>query len=184
MVAAIFGAIRELAGPPNRPHDFLHRRIVRYLEDLTVGQSMQMPSIELSLAEILNFASQFDPQPMHTNETAAAAGPLQGLTASGWHTTALAMRLIVGSDPFDGAPVLGLGVDELRWPNPVRPGDVLSGQIEVVSITPSKSKPTHGVVRVHVTVRNQKGEIVLSMFPNLWVPRRAAVTHGGGKTSA
>jgi len=145
---------------------------VRYLEDFAAGQRIQTPSVEVTRDDTTGFASRFDPQPMHLDDEAAAQGPLKGLSASGWHTTALAMRMIVDTDPFEGAPVLGLGVDELRWPNPVRPGDKLSGEIEIVSVTPSKSKPTHGVVRIHVTARNQKGDVVLSMFPNLWVPRR------------
>jgi acyl dehydratase len=110
---------------------------------------------------------------MHLDEAAAARGPLGGLSASGWHTTALAMRLTVDSQPLGGGPILGLGVDELRWPNPVRPGDTITAELEVVSVTPSRSKPTHGVVRIHTTARNQRGEVVLSMYPNLWVPRRA-----------
>ena len=78
---------------------------------------------------------------------------------------------MVNANLMDGGPFLGLGVDELRWPQPVRPGDTIQAELEVVSITPSRSKPTHGVVRVHVTARNQRGEIVLSMYPNLWVAR-------------
>jgi len=145
---------------------------VRYLEDFEAGERIQTPSVDVSRSDVTEFASQFDPQPMHLDEDAATQGPLRGLSTSGWHTTAMAMKMITAADPFDGGPVLGLGVDELRWPNPVRPGDRITGELEVVSITPSKSKPTHGVIRMHVTVRNQKGDVVLSMFPNLWVPRR------------
>src|SRR5262249_24196373 len=102
----------------------------------------------------------------------AKQGPLGGLAASGWQTTAEVMRLLIDADPFAGGPMLGLGDEELRWPTPVRPGDSIIAEMEVLSITPSRSKPTHGVIRVHVTAWNQKQELVLSMFPKLWVPRR------------
>ncbi len=145
---------------------------MRYLEDLVVGERIVSAPVEFTETDIRDFAHRFDPQPMHLDSEAAAQGPLKGITASGWHTTAVVMRLIVEARPFGGAPVLGLGVDELKWPNPVRPGDTITAEIEVVQITPSRSKPTHGVVRVHITGRNHTGDIVLSMFPNLWVPRR------------
>jgi acyl dehydratase len=109
---------------------------------------------------------------MHLDPGLAERGPLGGLSASGWHTTALVMKLTIAAEPLGGGPVLGLGVDELRWPNPVRPGDTITAELEVVSITPSRSKPTHGVVRIRTTAKNQKGEVVLTMFPNLWVPHR------------
>ncbi len=145
---------------------------MRYLEDLNVGDRFTTPSAEISQAETLQFATRFDPQPMHIDADAATHGPLGGLSASGWFTTALVMRLTIDAQPFGGGPVLGLGVDELRWPNPVRPGDTITAELEVVAVTPSRSKPTHGVVRIHTTAKNQRGEVVLSMYPNLWVPRR------------
>lgn len=146
--------------------------MVRYLEDLKVGDRFVSLSAEVFDADILDFATRFDPQPMHMDPEVAARGPLGGLSASGWHTTALVMRLTVDAEPLGGGPVLGLGVDELRWPNPVRPGDTITAELEVVSITPSRSKPSHGVVRIRTTARNQRGEVVLTMIPNLWVPRR------------
>jgi acyl dehydratase len=145
---------------------------MRYLEDLAVGERFVTRLAEVAEADLLSFARRFDPQPMHIDEQAARAGPLAGLSASGWHTTAIVMGLLVDSDVMDGGPWLGLGVDELRWPAPVRPGDSIHAEIEVVSITPSRSKPTHGIVRVHVAALNQRGDVVLSMFPNLWVARR------------
>jgi acyl dehydratase len=149
---------------------------MRYLEDFTVGERMVSPSAHLTEAETVAFATQFDPQAMHLDASAAFDGPLHGLSASGWHTAAVVMRLIVEARPLGGGPILGLGVDELRWPNPVRPGDTITAEIEVVSITSSRSRSTHGVVRIHVTARNQNGDVVLSMFPNLWTPRREALT--------
>ena len=152
---------------------------MRYLEDLSVGQRFTTPSAQISEADIYDFANRFDPQFMHLNPEAAALGPLAGLSASGWQTTALVMRLTIDARPLDGGPILGLGVDELRWPNPVRPGDTITVELEVISVTPSRSKPTHGVVRIHTTARNQNGDVVLSMFPNLWVPRRTAASATG-----
>ncbi|MBV6434476.1 MAG: hypothetical protein IANPNBLG_04729 [Bryobacteraceae bacterium] len=145
---------------------------MRYLEDLTVGERILTRPAKITEAEILTFARQFDPQPMHVDREAAHNGPLGGLSASGWHTAAIVMRLIVDADPLEGVPWLGLGVDELRWPNPVRPGDTITVEIEVVSVTPSRSKPSHGIVRTGITARNQKDEVVMTLFPNLWIPRR------------
>lgn len=128
--------------------------------------------MEVTEADAIGFADVYDPQPMHNDRNAAARGPFGGLIASGWHTTAMVMRLIVDANPLGGAPVLGLGVDHIRWPNPLRPGDTIHAEIEVMSITPSLSKPDFGVVHIKVTAVNQKGEPVLIMNPNLWVPRR------------
>ena len=153
---------------------------MRHLEDFTPGDRIPLPSAGVTEADIVAFARQFDPQPMHIDPAAAASGRFGGIIASGWHTISLVMRLIVESRLFDGAPVLGLGVDEMRWPTPVRPGDRITGDMEVVSVTPSASKPTHGILRIHVTARNQKGETVLSMFPNLWVPRAMRRTAAEG----
>jgi acyl dehydratase len=145
---------------------------MRHLEDLAAGERFVTQTAVVTEAEIITFARQFDPQPMHVDPERAVAGPLGAIAASGWHTISVVMRLIVEADPLDGAPWLGLGVDEVRWPNPVRPGDSIQAELEIVSITPSRSKPTHGVVRIKITARNQKGEVVVTMFPNLWVARR------------
>jgi acyl dehydratase len=146
----------------------------RYLEDLNVGDKLSLGSYYLTEEEVLAFARQYDPQPMHTDPAAARNGQFGGLIASGWNTAAVVMRLIALRRPFGDVPVLGLGVDELRWPTPVRPGDTLAVEQEVLSATPSKSKPTHGVARVKATARNQNGEIVLSLISVVWVPRRPA----------
>jgi acyl dehydratase len=145
---------------------------MRYLEDFTVGERFSTQSAHMSEDDIVAFARQYDPQPMHTDPQTAGEGHLKGLVASGWHTISVLMRLIVDADPLDGAPWLGIGVDEIRWPNPVRPGDSIRGELEIVAITPSRSKPKHGVVRISAVARNQNGETVLTMFPNLWIARR------------
>lgn len=146
----------------------------RYLEDLTVGERHTAGPLELTEAESVAFATRYDPQPMHTDAGFAAQGPFRGLIASGWQTCALVMRLTIEAKLFGSTLVLGLGVDELRWPIPVRPGDSISAEIEIVSITPSKSKPQFGVVRMRSTGRNQSGEVVLSMITSVWVPRKPA----------
>lgn len=146
----------------------------RYLEDLAVGERVTTAPREVTKADALAFARRFDPQPMHIDPDAAAKGPFGGLIASGWHTAAMVMRLMADSKLLGDAPQLGLGVDEMRWPVPVRPGDRIHIEMEIVEITPSRSKPDFGIVRLNVTARNQKDQVVLIMKPNLWVPRRPA----------
>jgi acyl dehydratase len=119
------------------------------------------------------FASEFDPQPYHLDETAAAVTPLKGLAASGWHTAAIAMRLLVEIRPIGRHPLLGVGVDDLRWLAPVRPDDVLHIEGEVIELVPSKAKP-QGRVRIKWTAFNQRGEPVYTFTPIGVVPRRPA----------
>ena len=147
----------------------------RYLEDLTIGEVNTTGEVAVSEADIIEFARNYDPQPMHTGVEAAACGPFSELIASGWHTAALVMRLWVDSHPLGSTPLLGLGVDNLRWPKPVRPGDVIKAEMEVLSIVRSRSKPDHGIVRLKVTAYNQHREIVYEMSPSVWVPCRTAI---------
>ena len=144
----------------------------RYLEDLAVGEVTTTGEIDVSEADIIEFARKYDPQPMHTGVEAGACGTFGGLIASGWHTAALVMRLLVDSHPLGSTPLLGLGVDDLHWPKPIRPGDTIKAETEVLSITRSRSKPEYGVVRLKVTARNQHQEVVYVMTPSLWVPCR------------
>jgi acyl dehydratase len=139
----------------------------RYLEDLRVGEKTQTASATISEADILDFARRFDPQPIHTDPHAPG-----GLIASGWHTAALVMRLVADARPLGGLPVLGLGVDGIQWPQPVRPGDTIQVEMEILEIRPSQSKPTHGIVKMRSTARNQNGDVVYVVTPNVWVPRR------------
>jgi len=121
---------------------------------------------------VLEFARQFDPQPIHLDPEAAARGPYQGIIASGWHTAAVVIRLVAEANPFGSLPVLGLGVESLEWPQPVRPGDTIQVEMEVLGVRPSKSQPTHGVVKLRWTATNQRGEVVYVATPHCWIPRR------------
>jgi len=147
---------------------------MRYLEDLAPGESRQLGSHTMTEAEIVEFARSFDPQPFHLDRDAAAGSHFGGLVASGWHTASLAMRLFVDGMVADIATMGSPGVDELRWLAPVRPGDTLSLRIEIVSVTPSTSRPDRGSVRVRYDLRNQRNEPVLSMIGIGIIRRRPA----------
>jgi acyl dehydratase len=121
---------------------------------------------------IIAFASQFDPQSYHLDEEAARESVFGGLAASGWHTAALTMRLLVDSEFRPVGGILGLGFEELSWPRPVRPGDDLHTKSEVLDVRPSKSRPDRGLIRVRTTTFNQNGEAVQIYTGNLLVPRR------------
>lgn len=144
----------------------------RYLDDLQPGDRFVSRSYSVTEADIVAFAREFDPQPYHLDPEAARRSAFNGLAASGWHTAAIMMRLWVDTRPFGDHPILGLGVDELRWLAPVRPGDVLHATGEVVEVVPSKSKPDRGTVRVRLAVINQDGATVMTLVPIMIVPRR------------
>jgi len=145
--------------------------MIEWFDDLVLGMRFKSSDKQVTREEIKRFASEFDPQPYHLDEKAAERTPLKGLAASGWHTAAIAMRLAVEVRPFGPHPLLGLGVDDLRWLAPVRPGDVIHIEGEVVELTPSKTKP-QGVVRVKWTAFNQHGDPVYTFTPIGVVPRR------------
>jgi len=150
---------------------------VYYLDDLHVGQRFTSGSQVLDEAQIKRFASEFDPQPFHLDEVAAKATVFGGLAASGWHTAAVTMRLLVqGGLPIAGG-IIGYG-GELSWLKPTRPGDTLSVVSEIVEITPSRSQPNRGSVRVRSETRNQDGEVVQTFTARLVVPRRPGSTSG------
>lgn len=144
-----------------------------YLEDLRVGQRFFSASEQLTLELIKRFAAEYDPQPFHMDETAARSSMFEGLVASGWHTAAVSMRLLVGGGLPIAGGILGTG-GELLWPKPVRPGDTLHVETEVLEIVPSRSKPDRGMVRVRALTINQDGETVQSFTPRMVVPRRPA----------
>lgn len=143
-----------------------------YLEDFAPGQVYRSGSVAVDAASIKRYAAEYDPQPFHLDEAAADASFFQGLAASGWHTASLTMRLLVDSALKPAGGIVGAGLDEFRWPRPVRPGDTLRVESEVLEVRPSKSRPQQGLVKLRVTTLNQNGEAVLVMVPNLVVPRR------------
>jgi len=146
----------------------------RYLEDFAVGQTFGSGRLVVEEARIKTFAAEFDPQPFHLDAEAARQSLFGGLAASGWHTAALTMRLLVESDIKPVGGIIGAGFDELRWPRPVRPGDELRVESEVLEVRPSKSRPEQGMIKVRTTTLNQKGEAVQIFVGNLVVPRRPA----------
>jgi acyl dehydratase len=145
-----------------------------YLDDLMPGLVFKSYRLTVDSTAIKAFASQFDPQPFHLDEEAAAKTFFGGLAASGWHTAALTMRLLVeGGLPIAGG-IVGAGVEEMRWTKPVRPGDTLRVETEVLETRPSRSRPDQGLAKIRSTTFNQNGEAVQVMRSNLVVPRRPA----------
>jgi acyl dehydratase len=142
-----------------------------YLDDLHVGQRFNSGSYVMEAARIKEFAAEFDPQPFHLEEAAAEASVFKGLAASGWHTAAAAMRLLVTGGLPLASGIVGLG-GEIAWPKPTRPGDTLHVESEIVEITPSRSKPHQGIVTVRGTMFNQNQEAVYVLTAKLLVPRR------------
>jgi len=145
----------------------------RYFEDFHVGQVIEMGPRTVSREEIIRFAEKFDPQPFHIDETAAKATMFGGLIASGWHTMSMCMRMMVDGFISESASLGSAGIDELRWLKPVRPGDSLSLTMEVTETLPSKSKPDRGTVKSSYRMRNQKGELVMTLKGTGMFSRRA-----------
>jgi acyl dehydratase len=143
----------------------------RYFEDLKAGDRFKSATYQVSEEQLISFAREFDPQPFHLDAAVADQTMFKGLIASGWHTAAITMRLFVQTLNFaEGA--IGLGVDELRWPNAVRPGDRLQVETEIVDLRVSRSKPNHGVVRLRNVTVNQRDEVVQTMSASALVLRR------------
>jgi acyl dehydratase len=142
-----------------------------YFDDLHVGQKHRSSTHEVDEEQIKAFARQFDPQPFHLDDEAAKKTLFNGLVASGWHTAAITMRLLVTS----GLPLAGGSIGaggEITWPNPVRPGAVLQVESEVMELRPSRSRPDRGIVTMQSETKNQTGEVVQILVANLIVPRR------------
>jgi acyl dehydratase len=146
----------------------------RYLEDFAVGQTFGSGRRRIDQGRIMAFAREFDPQPFHLDEAAARDTIFQGLAASGWYTAALTMRLLLDSELRPAGGIVGAGFDEFRWPRPVRPGDELRVESEVLEVRPSKSRPDRGLIKMRTTTLNQDGEAVQVLIANLVVPRRQA----------
>jgi len=136
-------------------------RALQYFDDYLPGASYDCGSFSVSEAEIISFATQFDPQPFHVDPVAAARGPFGGLIASGWHTAALVMRQIVDQYLPAGASLGSPGLDEIRWPGPVRPGDTVRVRATVVESRRSVSKPDRGIVKTMVEAANTDGATVM-----------------------
>jgi len=132
----------------------------RYLEDFAAGQTFGSGRLRIDEKGIKSFAAEFDPQPFHLDEEAAGGSLFGGLAASGWHTAALTMRLLVESDLKPAGGIVGAGFDELRWPRPVRPGDELRIESEVLEVRPSRSRPQQGLLKLRTTTLNQDGQAV------------------------
>jgi acyl dehydratase len=143
-----------------------------YLEDFAAGQLYRSGTLTVTEAEIHEFAARYDPQPFHLDDAAARGTLFGGLAASGWHTAAMTMRLIVESEFRPAGGVIGGRMEEVQWPRPVRPGDVLRVETEVLEVRPSRSKPDQGMLRVRCTTLNQQDQPVQVIVPNLVVPRR------------
>jgi acyl dehydratase len=149
---------------------------VHYLEDFAVGQKYRSARLPVDAAAIKSFANAFDPQPFHLDEEAARSTFFGGLAASGWHTAALTMRLLVEGDLRPAGGIIGARGEELTWPRAVRPGDELELETEVLEVRPSGSRPRHGFVKFRTTTLNQRHEPVQVLVMSLLVERRAAPT--------
>ena len=134
---------------------------LRYFEDYALGTTYDCGSVSIDQAGIIAFAKEFDPQPFHVDPAAAAAGPFGGLIASGWHTAVLVMRLLVEQYLSEEASLGSAGLDELRWPHPVRPGDTLRARATVIESRRSLSKPDRGIIKTLVEAVNQDGRTVM-----------------------
>ena len=144
----------------------------RYFEDFAPGQSYETQPLVISEAEIIEFATKYDPQPMHTDPVAALA-VTGGLIASGWHTASLTMRLLITGGFYRPAPgTLGLGFESLKWIKPVRPGDALRLRLTVTAVRASESKPDRGIVTNKFVTLNQHDEPVQEMTSSAILPRR------------
>lgn len=144
-----------------------------YLEDFEAGQVFRgSTGITVDADAIKAFAADFDPQPFHLSEAAAQRSIFGGLAASGWHTAAMTMRLLTEGEFQVAGGLVGLGLKELRWPRPVRPGDELRVEVEILAVRASQSRPEQGLVTTKTTTLNQHGETVQEFVNTLIVPRR------------
>ena len=144
-----------------------HReQVIRYFEDYAPGAVVDCGTFTLSEAEIIAFAAQYDPQPFHTDPVAAKDSPFGGVIASGWHSTAMMMRQLVG---HFFSPETGLGspgVDSIRWISPVRPGDTLQVRVTIAEARRSASKPDRGIVKTRTELVNQDGQVAMTVTAN------------------
>ena len=148
---------------------------VHYLDDFAPGQRyVGATRLRVDAERVKSFAAEFDPQPFHLDDAAAERSLFRGLAASGWHTAAMTMRLLVDSDLQPAGGIIGAGFDEMQWPRPVRPGDDLRVEVDILDVRPSKSRPQQGMVKMRTTTLNQRDEPVQVSVGNLVVLRRPA----------
>jgi acyl dehydratase len=159
--------------------DLTTTRAELYLEDFEPGMTVELGEVAVTRDEVIDFGRRFDPQPFHIDEEKALRTPFGGLIASGWHTCAMFMRLWVDAVVMRAASLGGVGVDELRTPHPVRPGDTLSGTVEVVCVRPSVRKADRGTVTWRGMLYNQNGEVVLTLLCHGRIARRPSPSHPG-----
>lgn len=162
-------ASRDLFSDDVVPEPTAH--IIHY-DDLAVGRVFRSGSLVVTAEEIVGFASRYDPQPFHLDAAAAEKSLFGGLVASGWLTASLTMRLMVTSEFRLGGGAVGLGVETLRWPQAVRPGDTLVVTVEIMAMRVSDSKPDFGVVKIRTSTTNQREEVVQVMVSNILIRRR------------
>jgi acyl dehydratase len=152
----------------------------RYLEDFAVGQMFGSGRLRIDGERALAFAAEFDPQPFHLDEAAARRSIFGGMTASGWQTAAVTMRLLVETEFKPAGGIIGAGFDECRWTRPVRPGDELRIECEVIEVRPSRSRPQQGMIKLRITTMNQNDDPVLVQVANLVVPRQTTIVSTTG----
>ena len=157
-------------------------KVALYLEDLQVGQRFVSGTHRIDEEQIRAFAEQYDPQPFHLDAVAAKATLFDGLVASGWHTAAVTMRLLVDCGLPIAGGIVGVGA-EIAWPRPVRPGAVLRVESEILELRPSRSQPDRGIVTVRSETRDQLGEVVQVLAAKLVVPRRMQPKKPGDSSS-
>ena len=150
----------------------------RFLDDLRAGECFVTGGITLTESQIIEFAMLYDPQPFHLDCDAAARSPFGGLIASGFQTILLAFRLFIQASIFTQSGMGSPGIDDLRWLAPVRPGDTIHAEVEVLEVKPSRSKPDRGIARLAFKVLNQNGQTVVSFTLNALL-RRSAANEGG-----
>ena len=146
----------------------------RYFEDFQVGETWQRKRVRLSRANMIDYAKVYDPQPIHTDPVAASDGPFGTVIASGWQIAALSMRLFVESGGYGETPVVGMGIEHLRWRRPVRPDDRLHVTREIIATERSETKPDRGMIKTKVSVTNQNDEVVMTLVSLGQVPARPA----------
>lgn len=142
----------------------------RYFEDFQVGETWQSDTVTLSEADIVDYARVHDPQPIHTDPQSAASGPFGSVIASGWQIAALSMRLFIEAGGYGDTPVVGMGIEHLRWRRPVRPGDTLTVTREVIATERSEKRPDCGLIRTQVNMTNQDDEVVMTLISLGQVP--------------